>query len=65
MGGSDMATEDLIAYVVLLSLPLWLLVEQLLFLRGSRRPEAPQARRRPAATPLREPLREPLRSSQR
>lgn len=31
-----MAMEELIAYVVLLSLPLWLLVEQLLFIRMTR-----------------------------
>jgi hypothetical protein len=37
-----MAMEELVAYVVLLSLPLWLLVEQLLFLRGARSPKQPQ-----------------------
>jgi hypothetical protein len=37
-----MAMEELVAYVVLLSLPLWLLIEQLLFLRGARSPKQPQ-----------------------
>ena len=48
-----MAMEELIAYVVLLSLPLWLLVEQLLFLRVSRRANgrAAERRRRPTPTP--------------
>jgi hypothetical protein len=52
-----MVIEELIAYVVLLSLPLWLLIEQLLFLRWSRGPRAPQADRRVAATPFPEVLR--------
>jgi hypothetical protein len=57
MGGPDMVIEELIAYVVLLSLPLWLLIEQLLFLRWSRGPRAPQADRRVAAPPFPEVLR--------
>jgi hypothetical protein len=60
MGAPDMVMEELIAYVVLLSLPLWLLIEQLLFIR-SRRPKAPQSDRRVAAPPFPEAL----RSSQR
>ena len=44
MGGADMAMEELVAYVVLLSLPLWLLIEQLLFLRSNRRPQGSRAR---------------------
>lgn len=52
MGGPDMATlDELIAYVVLLSLPLWLLIEQLLFIRMTRRPK-------PDAKPDAEPERE-------
>jgi hypothetical protein len=46
-----MAMEELIAYVVLLSLPLWLLVEQLLFLRVSRRANGRTAERRPRSAP--------------
>ena len=57
MGGPVMAMEDLIAYVVLLSLPLWLLIEQLLFLRSNRRPRAPRPGRRTAAAPFRGVLR--------
>jgi hypothetical protein len=52
-----MAMDELIAYVVLLSLPLWLLIEQLLFIRESRRPEPPQAERRVGAPPFPEALR--------
>lgn len=55
-----MVMDELIAYVVLLSLPLWLLIEQLLFIR-SHRPKAPQSDRRVAAPPFPEAL----RSSQR
>ena len=62
MGGADMATEELVAYVVLLSLPLWLLIEQLLFLRSSRRPQAPAPGRRTAVAA---PFRGALRSGQR
>jgi hypothetical protein len=48
-----MAMEELIAYVVLLSLPLWLLIEQLLFLRDPRRPKEPlPGHRREAPTPF-------------
>lgn len=63
-----MATlDELIAYVVLLSLPLWLLIEQLLFIRMTRRPkpdvkpdaEPERGRRAPAA------FRRALRSGQR
>jgi len=57
---SDMLLEELIAYVVLLSLPLWLLVEQLLHIRGVRRRTAtprPQPEPRPEAEP--EPQPEP------
>jgi hypothetical protein len=57
MGGPVMAMDDLIAYVVLLSLPLWLLIEQLLFLRSNRRPRMRRPGRRTAAAPFREALR--------
>jgi hypothetical protein len=73
-----MAMEELVAYVVLLSLPLWLLVEQLLFIRmkrtrtarGERRPRRdpqadPQPRRPAPARAFSWALRRPLRSSQR
>ncbi|HKZ06174.1 MAG TPA: hypothetical protein VJU81_11955 [Methylomirabilota bacterium] len=73
-----MAMEELIAYVVLLSLPLWLLVEQLLFIRMTRPRTArkeTRPRREPQASPqpgrpapargFSWPLRRPLRSSQR
>lgn len=73
-----MAMEELVAYVVLLSLPLWLLVEQLLFIRMTRTRTArkeSQPRRDPQAGPqpgraaharaFSWPLRRPLRSSQR
>lgn len=52
-----MAMDELIAYVVLLSLPLWLLIEQLLFIRKSRRPGFPQAERRVEAPHFPEALR--------
>lgn len=65
-----MAMEELIAYVVLLSLPLWLLIEQLLFIRMTRTrtgrketastPEAgtgPTPRRRVLARAFHRPLR--------
>jgi hypothetical protein len=57
MGGPDMGTAELIAYVVLLSLPLWLLIEQLLFIRWSRQLKAPRADRRVAAPPFPHALR--------
>ena len=64
-----MPMEELIAYVVLLSLPLWLLVEQLLHIRGARRSTASQPEPRPAPQPERRvpapPFPEALRSSQR
>jgi hypothetical protein len=68
-----MAMDELIAYVVLLSLPLWLLIEQLLFLRLSRgRMTRGQESRRPAPQPGPAPgrpapaaFRAPVRSSQR
>jgi hypothetical protein len=52
-----MAMDELVAYVVLLSLPLWLLIEQLLFIRGSRPSEPPPAERRVGASALPEALR--------
>jgi len=60
---SDMALEEMIAYVVLLSLPLWLLIEQLLHIRGARRPPAPQSQPepRPEVQPEPQPERRPDR----
>ena len=55
-----MSTE-LVAYVVLLSLPLWLLVEQLIHLRTGYRKARP---RRAAKTP-RLPLSQGLHSGQK
>ena len=68
-----MPMEELIAYVVLLSLPLWLLIEQLLHIRGARRSTASQPEPRPEPHPERRPERrvpappfpEALRSGQR
>jgi hypothetical protein len=68
-----MPMEELIAYVVLLSLPLWLLIEQLLHIRGARRSTASQPEPRPEPQPERRPERpvpappfpEALRSGQR
>lgn len=72
-----MAMDELIAYVVLLSLPLWLLVEQLLFIRTRGRTTRDQVAReqmshlpeprREAESARRAPaaFRGPLRSSQR
>jgi len=68
-----MPMEELIAYVVLLSLPLWLLVEQLLHIRSARRsstsqPEPgpePHAERRPERRVPAPPFPEALRSGQR
>lgn len=54
-----MPMEELIAYVVLLSLPLWLLIEQLLHTRGARRPSAPQPQSRPKPRPEWRPERRP------
>jgi len=58
-----MPMEELIAYVVLLSLPLWLLVEQLLHIREARRPTAPQPQPepRPEVQPDPQPERRPDR----
>ena len=57
-----MPIEELIAYVVLLSLPLWLLIEQLLHIRSARgttaprpEPQQPQPEPRPEAQPERRP----------
>jgi hypothetical protein len=68
-----MPMEELIAYVVLLSLPLWLLIEQLLHIRGARRSTASQPEPRPEPQPERRlerrvpapPFPEALRSGQR
>jgi hypothetical protein len=73
-----MAMEELVAYVVLLSLPLWLLVEQLLFIRmtrtrTTRKATLPRREPAPGAQPGRRatawaaywPLRRTLRSGQR
>ncbi len=64
-----MPMEELIAYVVLLSLPLWLLIEQLLHIRGARRSTASQPEPQPEWRPERRvpapPFPEALRSSQR
>jgi hypothetical protein len=68
-----MPMEELIAYVVLLSLPLWLLIEQLLHIRGARRSTAsqpeprsePQPERRPERRVPAPPFPEALRSGQR
>lgn len=72
-----MPMEELIAYVVLLSLPLWLLIEQLLHIWDARRSTAsrpasqpePQPERRPERRPGRRvpapPFPEALRSGQR
>jgi hypothetical protein len=65
MGGPNMAMEEMIAYVVLLALPLWLLVEQLLYIRTARPPKAPQPDRRPERRPVAPPFPEALRSGQR
>jgi hypothetical protein len=65
MGGPDMAMEEMIAYVVLLSLPLWLLIEQLLHVRGARHSKAPQADRRPEHRVAAPPFPGALRSGQR
>ena len=65
MGGPDMAMEEMIAYVVLLSLPLWLLIEQLLYMRGVRGPKGPQPERRPDRRVPAPPFPEALRSGQR
>lgn len=68
-----MPMEELIAYVVLLSLPLWLLIEQLLHIWGARRSTASQPASQPEPQPERRPERrvpappfpEALRSGQR
>lgn len=60
-----MPMEELIAYVVLLSLPLWLLIEQLLHIRGARRSTASQPERRPERRVPAPPFPEALRSGQR
>jgi hypothetical protein len=56
-----MPIEELIAYVVLLSLPLWLLVEQLLHIRAARRSDAPQPLPQPEPRPEAQPARRPER----
>jgi hypothetical protein len=56
-----MMSIELVSYVLLLSLPLWLLVEQLIHLRTPPR-EKP---RRPAARETSRPLSEALRSGQK
>ena len=68
-----MPMEELIAYVVLLSLPLWLLIEQLLHIWDARRATAsrpasqpePQPERRPERRVPAPPFPEALRSGQR
>ncbi|HEU5189241.1 MAG TPA: hypothetical protein VFX14_06095 [Methylomirabilota bacterium] len=68
-----MPMEELIAYVVLLSLPLWLLIEQLLHIWDARRSTAsrpasqpePQPERRPERRVPAPPFPEALRSGQR
>jgi len=56
-----MMSTELAAYVLLLSLPLWLLVEQLIHLRPPPREKPP----RPAGRVARRPLSEALRSGQK
>lgn len=56
-----MMSTELAAYVLLLSLPLWLLVEQLIHLRTPPREKPP----RPAERVARRPLSEALRSGQK
>ena len=65
MGGAIMTMQDLIAYVVLLSLPLWLLIEQLLHIRSARRPNVPQPERQTERRVPAPPFPEALRSGQR
>ena len=68
-----MTIEELIAYVVLLSLPLWLLIEQLLHIRDARRTSAtrptphsaPQPGRRPGRPETAPQFPRALRSGQR
>ena len=50
-----MTIEELIAYVVLLSLPLWLLIEQLLHIRDARRRSATRPAPHSAPQPGRPP----------
>ena len=52
-----MPMEELIAYVVLLSLPLWLLIEQLVHIRSARRSTASQPASQPEPQPERRPER--------
>lgn len=65
MGGAIMTMDELIAYVVLLSLPLWLLIEQLLHISSARRRNVPQPERQTERRVPAPPFPEALRSGQR
>jgi ABC-type nickel/cobalt efflux system permease component RcnA len=56
-----MMSTELASYVLLLSLPIWLLVEQLIHLRSAPREKLP----RPAERVARQPLSQALRSGQK
>jgi hypothetical protein len=61
MGDLRIMSTELVAYVLLLSLPLWLLVEQLIHLRtGYRKERSKRAAKMPS-----QPLSQALRSGQK